>query len=65
MIWLALQGNGADGEVLLTNERRYESKESREIEKCSMSPMLLRVSIEVREFAGRLGQRPFSSVGEG
>lgn len=51
----------------LTNERRYESKDSLEMEKGSMSPMLLRVSIELRDgaAAGRLGHKLFSSLGEG
>lgn len=47
-----------------TNERRYESKDSREMEKCSMSPKLLLVSVDVRERYFR-GHWPFSSGGDG
>lgn len=48
-----------------TNDLRYESKDSREMEKCSMSPKLLRVSLEVRAVRYLRGHWPFSSVGEG
>lgn len=35
------------------------------MEKCSMSPMLLCVSMDVLDVAGRRGHRPSLSVGEG
>jgi hypothetical protein len=50
----------------MSKERRYESKDSREMEKCSMSPTLGRVSVELRaDERYFLGHRAFSSVGEG
>lgn len=49
-----------------TNERLYESKDSREMEKCSISPLSVRVSVELRPEPRYLrGHRPFSSVGDG
>lgn len=49
-----------------TNDRRYESKDSREMEKCSMSPKLLRVSIDVRDVVKyRFGHDGSLSVGDG
>ena len=53
------------GQGVRTKDRRYESNDSREMEKGSMSPMLLRVSVELREDRYLRGQFPFSSVGEG
>lgn len=52
-------------EGLHTKDRRYESNDSREIEKGSMSPILLRVSVELREDMYLRGQFPLSSVGDG
>jgi len=48
-----------------TKDRRYESKDSREMEKCSMSPKLLLVSDEARDDRYLRGHWPFSSVGDG
>lgn len=45
-----------------TNERRYESNDSREIENCSISPEL---SDDSRDERYLRGQWPFSSEGEG
>ena len=50
---------------LLTNDLLYESKDSREIEKGSISDSLVRVLVEVPEGLERLGQNPFFSGGEG
>lgn len=47
-----------------TNDRLYESKDSREMEKCSMSPKLLLVSLDVRARYFR-GHWAFSSGGDG
>ena len=50
-----------------TKERRYESNDSREMEKCSISPgPLLLASEDDRETARYFfGHDPFSSVGDG
>jgi hypothetical protein len=47
-----------------TKDRLYESKDSREIEKCSISPTSLRVSVELRDRYLR-GHDASFSVGEG
>lgn len=51
----------------LTNERRYESNDSREMEKCSISPELPLESEDDRDAVVRylLGHALFSSVGDG
>jgi hypothetical protein len=48
----------------LTNDLLYESKDSRDIEKCSISS-LLRVLVEALETFDRWCQRPIFSVGDG
>lgn len=49
-----------------TNDLRYESKDSREMGKCSISPKLLLVSVDALDDRYlRGGHCPFSSVGEG
>lgn len=52
----------------MSKDRLYESNDSREMEKCSISPPTLsfRVSVELRpDDRYFLGHSPFSSVGEG
>lgn len=55
----------ADNALQLTNDLRYESKDSREIGNGSMSDSLSLVPIEVPEGLERLGQKPFFSGGDG
>jgi hypothetical protein len=48
-----------------TKDLLYESKDSREIEKCSNSPMLEVELVEALEGLERRGQKLFFSGGEG
>ena len=49
----------------LTNDLLYESNDSREIEKGSISDSLSRVAVDVPEGFDRRGQKPFFSGGDG
>ena len=49
----------------LTNDLLYESNDSREIEKASISELLSHVPVEVPEGLDRRGQKLFFSGGEG
>jgi len=49
----------------LTNDRLYESKDSREIEKGSYSPRFEVPFVDTLEGFERLGQKPFFSGGDG
>jgi len=50
--------------AVMSKDRLYESKDSREMEKCSISPKLLGVSVEVRD-KYRRGHVVLFSVGDG
>lgn len=63
---LLLGGRKREGGVQHTNDRLYESNDSREMGKCSISPLalMLLLSLDVRE-RYRLGQAASFSIGDG